>query len=209
MLLLKPAPSPSSLLLQQNFVEGSGQLHTLACRMSSGAMVGQGRESLPVRSWSGGVGRSEILPKGDDAAEPARLVRHRAGDVLGLVALTVRSHDELARHRGRSVGTQMRAHDMQAGVYGRGRANRGQDVPVVEVERGRLDAQPRSSPSQLVDHPPMSHDVPAVGQPAVDQRESAQAQSRDACRRATSAPRPCRAGPLSPAERGATRTHRP
>lgn len=52
---------------------GSGDLHTLASHMSSGSLVVRGCETLPVRSRSRGIGRAEILPKGHDAAETARL----------------------------------------------------------------------------------------------------------------------------------------
>jgi len=51
---------------------------------------------------------------------------------------------------------------------------------VVEVERGGVDDNLRSTEPQCLDDAPMSHRLTTVEQSAVDQRKGAEAESRDA-----------------------------
>ena len=62
------------------------------------------------------------------------VLRHRSFDVLRLSALPVRCDDEMARHRVGGIGSQARAHQVEARVEPGGRSGGGQDVAVVDVQ---------------------------------------------------------------------------
>jgi hypothetical protein len=92
---------------------------------------------------------------GDRVVGAAR--RERALDVLGLPALAVRSHHQLAGHPVRRVGPQAAAHQVQAGVDRRGGTGGREHVTVVDVQDRGVDRDVRVPGGEQVGGPPVRH----------------------------------------------------
>jgi hypothetical protein len=77
----------------------------------------------------------------------------------------------LAGEAGGDVGTVIRPDHVQAEVYARGAAGRGQDVAVVQIENRRVDHDEWIAPSQFAALGPMRRDPSPVEQPGRGQHE--------------------------------------
>src|SRR5699024_711863 len=91
--------------------------------------------------------------------------RQRTLEVLRLPALEVWGDDETAGDAIRRRRAEVGPHDVKAGGQSGGRARRGDDIAVVDVENRLIDAQARVEFGEEVERVPMGDDTATGEQP--------------------------------------------
>ena len=105
--------------------------------------------------------------------------RHRGLDELGLAAVALGRHDQLAGQLAGDLGSVVLADDVQAQVDARRTAGRRQDVALVDVEHAGVDRHIRILAGQFVALRPVGGRPATVEQARLGQDERAGAQRDD------------------------------